>query len=332
MHCLTAKTLSDRQVWDVVARWHGLALLHELYFHPSINLAYREFIFPNTPSFEDRPLEGGDTLLEERILDLQEELSANPSLECPAPSLDASVKERFYMALTGYWLAIEGVRAAKVCQYPLQSTELEIYTKVDALWDDSRNLHESLDMLEVYDFVYGYLIRQIEPAGFNAFTRWVENEGWLEPNALVEDEWNVFVGNMRLTLSPADIIEILLFTSQWKHASENQPDWSSNEKARYLRLRAFFAPSFPGQVTLQDVGSTPDTWYSSEDLERAVEVQLQKDFGDQERPPQPMLEDYRRTKWEKEVRGTALLWGNSDPVTAVVDRIRSLSEEGMDPA
>ncbi len=302
-------------MWDVVARWHGLAPLHELYFHPSKNLAYRKSIFPDRSVQArlsiSRFFERGEPLLEEQILDLQEEASSRPFPESPAPACDASMKGRFYRALTGYWLAIEVTRNARPCLIPLRTCDLDIYTTVDALWDDGRSVHESLDMLEMNDFVYGYLIRQAEPAALDAFIRWAEHQGWPYPTGrLIESEWPRFVQNIRLTLSPAEVIELLLLTSHWKYTASYQPDWSSNEKARDLRLWTFF--EFLSRTTYRSVmlhfhvihDTLMRIW-----LESGPRAATES-FGDQERSPQLMWEDYRRTKLETEVRGTHSFGGS----------------------
>jgi hypothetical protein len=93
-------------------------------------------------------------------------------------------------------------------------------------------------MLEVYDFVYGYLLRQTKPGGFTEYAQWLVDE-WGYPYDTIEDRWDLLVRCLRLMLSPADIIELLLFTSQWKHAPTQQLEWLSTEKESYLRLRGY---------------------------------------------------------------------------------------------
>ena len=60
---LTVEILHDQQVWDVVARWHGLVLLYKLYFHPGINWSYRKSISLYPRSFDGNYLRSGDCCL-----------------------------------------------------------------------------------------------------------------------------------------------------------------------------------------------------------------------------------------------------------------------------
>ena len=68
------------------------------------------------------------------------------------------------------------------CRYQLQSTELEIYEKLAAIWHQGVDLQENLDTLEPYDFVYGLICLHIDGADFDSFPCWAE-EDWLEPDS-----------------------------------------------------------------------------------------------------------------------------------------------------
>ena len=46
---------------------------------------------------------------------------------------------------------------AKACRYPRQSMENATYDLIYILWLHRTDLQESLDVLEVFDFVYGFL-------------------------------------------------------------------------------------------------------------------------------------------------------------------------------
>ena len=271
-----------------------------------------------------------DPWLEERKIDVQEEFLSNSTAEflssdAATLSCKLSTKQRFYLALTGFWLASEAAHFAKICRYPLRSTQVEIDHKVESLWyDDGRSLLESFDMLEVYGFVYGYLIRQTEPASFEAFLRWGENERAL-PNEPIESEWAYSVHVMRVLLRPADIIELLILTPLWRKAAEEHPKWSWRKVTSYLRVRSFSRGAFPGQVAVDDVDSADDEiWYSFEDMERAVEQKLPQFITRyQRRAAQRVWRHYREDKWETDARGTALFWATSGAV--IVDRLIKVS-------
>ena len=76
---------------------------------------------------------------------------------------------RFYEALTAYWVASESRKFAKQCRYQLQSTGLEIYEKLAAIWHQGADLQENLDTLGLYDFVYGFFCLYIDGADFDSF-------------------------------------------------------------------------------------------------------------------------------------------------------------------
>jgi len=227
------------------------------------------------------------------------------------------------MALTGYWLAWEAARFARICRYPLQSDENKVWDDIDAVWHDGRTLQEVFHMIEVYDFVYDYLTRQIQCARTDTFTQWVEGHDYLWPTETTETNWVYFLHDMRLMLTPPDIIELLILTSQWRQTSGQRLEWAPNEKSGYLKMRLFFDSPFFGQVGIFDVRESPDTSYTVRNLEEIFEMTLQRHLGALEGSFQDMWTDYRRNKWRTDARGKALLWGISDRVIA--DRIKGLS-------
>jgi hypothetical protein len=129
----------------------ALCFLHNLYFHPVTNSAYRRSGFSrkeplsHPPTLSDCPLQAEDKL------DLQQDLLSStgaegPSSHCAIPSAAVFTKACFYMSLTGHWLAIEGRRLARVCRYPLQSTCNDNWIQVFDLWEKGRSLQESFDL------------------------------------------------------------------------------------------------------------------------------------------------------------------------------------------
>jgi len=333
LNCLKADTLSDQQVWDIVARWQGLALLRDMYLCPSIHLSYCRSPSSYNSIYEIPRAQHEDPVPQEQEIDVQEEylsrLNSNvadgQASFLAVHARDACTTERFYMALTGYWLAIEGVRYAQICRYPLQSVQNEAWDAVDTLWDDGRTMQEIFNMLEVFDFVYGYLIRQIQCSRIDTFTQWVEDQDYLFDTETMETNWQYFIHDMRVMFSPADVIELLILTSQWKREPSQQLEWSPMEKVRYLKVRGFFDPSFSGQVEVVDVHLYPDTCYSFRYLEEKFESTMQRQLGGLEGAFQNMWTDYRMTKWKTDARGTALFWGVSNDV--IMDRIKRLSWE-----
>jgi hypothetical protein len=183
------------------------------------------------------------------------------------------------MALTGYWLICEAMRFARICRYPLQTQENQAWDHIDALWHDGRTLREVFHMIEVHDFVYDYLIKQLQCARADTFTQWVEGQDYVWPMETTETNWVYFLHDMRLMLTSPDVIELLIFTSQWRQSSGQQLEWAPNEKSGYLKVRSFFDSPFFGQVGIADVIESPDTSYTVRDLEEKFEMTLQRHLG-----------------------------------------------------
>lgn len=84
-----------------------------------------------------------------------------------------SLYERFYPALTGCWLNIEAQRFTMVAGFRRRAELLQALYKVeDLVTDNAGSLAESLHMMEVSDFVYGFLMRHLPCARADTFTKW----------------------------------------------------------------------------------------------------------------------------------------------------------------
>ncbi|KAH7119585.1 hypothetical protein B0J11DRAFT_582105 [Dendryphion nanum] len=214
---------------------------------------------------------------------------------CTSTTFSSYDTGRFYKALTAYWVATESRKLAEQCRFRLQSTENTTYDKVRAIWSQRSGLQESLDVLEVFDFIYGFLCRHIDGMNVDSFSDWVEESWWDELSQ--RDRWESFMKNAWLALSPADAIELLAFTSLWNQQTSGPSETWSREKRR-----GFFTANFPGRVMVRDVGETPDAWYSAPDLESACELQLQKLFPDYPSETSAAWETYRVKLWQTNTR------------------------------
>jgi hypothetical protein len=71
--------------------------------------------------------------------------------------------QRFYQALTAHWVAIEFAWLAKIRLYREAADRKRFSYKVRDMWttNDSRTLQEKLDIVEIVDFVWIFLVRRI---------------------------------------------------------------------------------------------------------------------------------------------------------------------------
>ncbi|KAI9761062.1 MAG: hypothetical protein M1840_002030 [Geoglossum simile] len=179
--------------------------------------------------------------------------------------------QRFYQALTAHWLSIECLRLVEICNYRTQTLNIQHYETLHNMWanNDERTLRESCDVLEVYDFVQGYLVRKIF-ADVTEISQWVHGE---EQGIVIderpEDNWDYFVKTARLHLRPFDIIELFLM-GPWRtnmNSLSYPPD-----KVAYFRHRGLFDTG--GLIDIQDTGNSPDPWFSVFHLETDVGLKL----------------------------------------------------------
>ena len=202
--CLRAKTVSDQHVWDIVARWHGLRQLQHLYLIPAIRSKYVDSFCPtrDTVPQEADPLDIAELTREEMYH------SADSSGARKTAGFSPWDSGRFYKALTAYWLATEILKLARNWRYDLQNTVNRTFGRADAMWLQRNSTQEGLNLLEVFDFVYGFLFQHIPSMSIDNFTDWV-HEDWLSVLDPLHSECAFFLKNLWLTLSPPDVLELL---------------------------------------------------------------------------------------------------------------------------
>ncbi|KAL1631740.1 hypothetical protein SLS56_004414 [Neofusicoccum ribis] len=263
--CLKAKDLSSGQVWDILARWHGLKLVHRLYTCCTVHNPYKDRI----------GITGDASLTEEPILDILELFS------------------------NAHGPDVERTRFASICHYRLQSEQNDVYEQIYYFWLRYDCFQESLETLEAYDFVYGFLAQNLQFSSISTFEDWIQGED--SPfGEYPEWDWNLNMKGIRLALNPADILELLALTSRWKR--EPSTEWPTERKTRYFRRRGVFCNGFPGDVSVGDIEEFPDTWLDLTHLERACFAHLQSLTGN----PSGLEETwthYRTSRWQTEARG-----------------------------
>ena len=55
----------------------------------------------------------------------------------------------------------------------MQNTVNRTFGRADAMWLQRNSTQEDLNVLEVFDFVYGFLCQHIPSMGIDNFTDWV---------------------------------------------------------------------------------------------------------------------------------------------------------------
>lgn len=211
-----------------MARWQSLRILQRLYTHPEINSRYIA-----SPCITGEADPHNVKMID--ILELASSKRISPTMALSAPEA-----ARFYKSLIRNWVAVETHKLARQCRYPLQSIANKTWDTVTQVWQQRKDLQEGLDVLEVFDFVYGFLCLHIDGVDVASFEDWAE-EPFLSPNEPPSSMRGFFIKNLWLTLNPADVLELLFFTSFWRQQKGSPTQtWSRAEKRNYLRMRGFF--------------------------------------------------------------------------------------------
>jgi hypothetical protein len=138
-----------------------------------------------------------------------------------------------------------------------QSAQNKMMDTVDTFWTSRKGLQESLDVLEVYDFVYDFLLRQTEILDTGTYKDWFSGaRNWFHPAETEHDNLPHTLKTASNTLNPADVLGMMALSSRMS-LMECQP-WSQEAKWQYFRARG--TRSY-GRVGVRDVTSNPDFWY-----------------------------------------------------------------------
>lgn len=218
----------------------------------------------------------------------REEALLPPSRSCSLDfyALDAEQKQRsyqrFYKALTAHWVAFEALWLARVQDYGTAEEWDKAYDLVGSLWTDNpaRPLKEKVDIVEVVDFVWGFLGRK--PFHVSSVPSWIagENEDlFWDKNDTEASNWLHFIREISELLRPPNIIELLL----WMWAPHSH--WQIGP-SRFLRRLGLFDSPY-GIADFSTLWSDIDTCFPLSCVERDVMLGLRSAKG---------LEDLE-TKW-----------------------------------
>ena len=181
-------------------------------------------------------------------------------LDCFSKSFNYKQTRRFYKALVAYWLAIEARHLARVSNHRTGKEQSLIYELLERLWinGNERALVEAMDMLEVYVFLYEFLLEKILSG--HGFSRcWISG-------GMYRYQWgrNHFVGLCRLHIRPLQIADLI----------HDQRESVRKPQSHSIVEFAGLCGIFDRQGDVLD-GSTSDIRYdliSVGDLERDVEL------------------------------------------------------------
>ena len=255
--------MTNEEVDGVAARWRKFRFLRELYLDESVAEEFMEFRrkFVSILAAEERVAivkPGVTTSRKASTGDLQSQ------------PYGYDFKERFHHALCSNTMAVASHQLGKACRETLvlKDGKLEdaypdgdVLAAVDDFWvrarwnssaedddaedddaDRSRRAKPEADQMEIFDFLYMFLLRKVVP--FEKFAAWTEADAqhWSEERACTIDEedddepidvqkWHTFLSDCRKSIRPMDLVDLIKGTAD----ADYPPD-----KSMYLQVRGVF--------------------------------------------------------------------------------------------
>ncbi|KAJ6051012.1 uncharacterized protein N7446_005643 [Penicillium canescens] len=190
------EVIPDGVVWDVVCRWQGLRLLFDLYVDTAIRKSYVKSVFPYStglgkPDRTEESASEGDLPKPSQI--------PSPCANAMIPEDRKSAYERFYKALTAHWVAIETLWKVRTQVWPNAQQFDSAFESAVEMWSNNpgRPLKEKMDIIEIVDFIWGFLGRKAFHVA--SVPSWIEGEGdlvkeqYLDQNETEAGNWGFFV-------------------------------------------------------------------------------------------------------------------------------------------
>jgi hypothetical protein len=289
-----------------------MRLLFDLFCDSSVQDSYLVSIFPYLPLADEE--EGREALVSEGSLPIPSGNIHKIFNEMSAEQKQNSY-QRFYKALTAHWAAVETLWLARVQVYPTSKHCDEAFGLVWMKWTDNpaRPLEEKIDIVEVVDFIWGYLGHKCFPV--SSTSAWLEGDKeetfqmYLDETEAESAIWLFFVRRVIQYLRPPQIIELLL--SMWGlHGG-----WGL-DRPKYLQHLGF-SDVFDGIIVCEHRWVTVDTWFPI----TAVEIDVESSFHDMGDSASLVAswECYRRGMWQSEARSKVLL--RNESAQQLVERI-----------
>ena len=245
------ETSPDKIIDDIVLRWQRTRILRELYQDDKTGMEYIQFRVAFTSA--STPLEAVSI--------------AEPGFTLPSDPQRRTARygntfnSRFHRALCLHSIVIASRRLAMVTLRPAIKLEPDIEEVALDFWDKSSvivegkkitpTVQDKLDCLEVFDFLYMFILRKLFPIG--NLESWIKgsSDEWLfqehsRPVLISPDTWFLLLSSCRNSLLPLGLVD-LLFSQAWKPDAKYPPDM-----ALYLVVRGTF-----------DAGEISDSdWYT----------------------------------------------------------------------
>lgn len=209
-------------VWDIVCRWQGIRVLYDLYCDSVVNEAYLASTFPHITDVVDMP-------------DTTEAMAAESALAYPSGFVCASFQEasqmerqrsyqRFYKAVTRHWISVETLWLVRTQPLPNAKEFDRAFERTWQTWshNPTRPASDKIDIIEVVDFVWGFLGRKA--FHISSLPDWLEGLGedvfdeYMDDNETEIANWGFFVRSIFQYLRPPHVIELLLWMwnpSRW---------------------------------------------------------------------------------------------------------------------
>ena len=297
-----SEDIPDGVVWDIVCRWHGMHLLFDLYIDKDIAGAYSLSRFSYTSAVFTT-----DTT----------ELSANEE-DTPKPSRVSSAYantmvpedkkyayERFYKALTAQWIAVE--KLWKVRSQVWQNAQAfdDAFDSAIKTWTNNpaRPFEEKLDIVEIVDFVWGFLGRKT--FDLSSVSSWLEGdlvrEQYIDQTESEVGNWGFFVRSVIQFLRPPQIIQLVL--SSWYPSSWNY------ERPEFLRNLGVF-DTWEGILVDAQESPMSDNWIPLHIVDDDVGNSFLHMVNAKEITER--WESYRDSQWSAEIKGNLFLRRNAE--------------------
>ncbi|GFF80756.1 hypothetical protein CNMCM6069_004342 [Aspergillus lentulus] len=254
-------------VAEIVTRWHAMKVLFDIYCKESVRSSY---LADWETSWNYSPeIAGKDETAGPFTKDICESFAQLPLQE------KQLAYERFYRALTAHWVAVELTWVIRVSKHKTEREFNRWERKVYDRWSNNpgRSLEEKLDIFEVLDFVWYFLVSQIfdhsgtvadwievtpesaTPHGFSPLDLYVSHMGGLRHpsrlqldfhEALEDDCTGMFIDDLRSIIRPPHVIELLLRLA-WDPKSQ-----SGFDRPQYVRKLGVLDQTYQWQQTEAD--------------------------------------------------------------------------------
>lgn len=251
MDCFTSewihKAVTDQDIEDIVLRWQQMRHLRDLYLDDHISSEFNRFRteFISTQAFETRAAIVKPGITTTSIL---------PDRVRESRKYGYDFRARFYKALVLHSMAVAASRLGRVALSPHASYmeyrlfighALKLWRKTSVTIGGTKialSLTDRLDGLEIYDFLYVFLLRKIIP--HNQLGSWKDfgPRTWLYNG---EDllghlhgrtyEWYHLLLEGRRVLMPQDLVDLV-----YKRAWTAEATFPPEDRAMYMRVRGMF--------------------------------------------------------------------------------------------